>query len=400
MYYLQNNVEIVSGAKQHCIYNLNTGKLYHLDSDDLALIHKVLDGSIPDSGDTQVFVQYLLSEGILTQPNSFLPPIAPIQYGFSADFVWLEVTQNCNLLCRHCYEGSSRAERRPEMAMEHFVRTVDIMKTMNVGHVQLVGGEPLMHSQIKQLIEYAANAFDHVEIFTNGTLLTNELLDIIKGCGASLAFSLYAAEPSVHERVTRTSGSFALTYQRIKDAISKGLEVRVASVEMKDIPEFPLDDLIVNRRTDFPRLTGRADLSLYNRDMLRRKLITKENFKYPIDPDTYYKNKSRHNCFGERLYVDCNLNVFPCAMERRVCYGNLLSEPIEKILHNCLAKMNKDKIVGCKDCEYRYACYDCRCDANNAPIDAKPWYCTYKQDVGEWEDVEKFIDSLIRPDAL
>ena len=66
MYYLQNNVEIVSGAKQHCIYNLNTRKLYHLDSDDLALIYKVLDGSIPDSGDTQVFVQYLLSEGILT----------------------------------------------------------------------------------------------------------------------------------------------------------------------------------------------------------------------------------------------------------------------------------------------------------------------------------------------
>lgn len=61
MYYLQSNVEIVSGAKRHCIYNLNTKKLYHLDSDDLALIHKVLDGSIPDSGDTQVFVQYLLS---------------------------------------------------------------------------------------------------------------------------------------------------------------------------------------------------------------------------------------------------------------------------------------------------------------------------------------------------
>ena len=87
-------------------------------------------------------------------------------------------------------------------------------------------------------------------------------------------------------------------------------------------------------------------------------------------------------------------------MERRVCYGNLLSEPIEKILHNCLAKMNKDTIAGCKDCEYRYACYDCRCDANNAPIDAKPWYCTYKQDVGEWEDVEKFIDSLLWPDTL
>lgn len=31
MYYLQNNVEIVSGAKQHCIYNLNAPCKYLLN---------------------------------------------------------------------------------------------------------------------------------------------------------------------------------------------------------------------------------------------------------------------------------------------------------------------------------------------------------------------------------
>lgn len=396
MYYLQNNVEIVSGAKRHCIYNLNTRKLYSLDSDDLALINKVLDGSISDSDDAQILVQYLLNERILTESNHFLPPFQPVQCGFSADLVWLEITQNCNLVCHHCYECSSRIDCKPEMTMEHFTQAVNILKELNVCHIQLIGGEPLIHSKIEQFIKYAANSFSQVEIFTNGTLLTNELLDIIRECNVSLAFSLYASEPVLHERVTRTKGSFALTYQHIKDAISKGIKVRIASVEMKDVPEFSLDGFFVNRSTDFPRLTGRADLSLYSRDMLRRKLITKENFKYPIAPDTYYRNKLINNCFGERLYIDCDLNVFPCAMERRVCYGNLLSESIERILDNCLAKMNKDKIAGCKDCEYRYACYDCRCDANNAPIDAKPWYCTYNQDVGEWADVEKFIDLLLQ----
>lgn len=33
MYVLQNNVEIVEGAKNSCIYDLNTGKLYNLTGD-------------------------------------------------------------------------------------------------------------------------------------------------------------------------------------------------------------------------------------------------------------------------------------------------------------------------------------------------------------------------------
>ena len=140
--------------------------------------------------------------------------------------------------------------------MEHFTQAVNILKELNVCHIQLVGGEPLIHSKIEQFIKYAANSFSQVEIFTNGTLLTNELLDIIRECNVSIAFSLYASEPVLHDRVTRTKGSFALTYQHIKDAISKGIKVRVSSVEMKDVTEFSLDGLFVGRSTDFPRLTG------------------------------------------------------------------------------------------------------------------------------------------------
>ena len=399
MYCLQTNVEIVSGAKRYCIYNLNTHKMFSMDFDDLRLINKILNEPAPDEHIPQELIRYLLAEGIITETSDLLPLIKVPQRGFSADFVWIEVTQNCNLLCRHCYEGSSRTECKPEISLEHFRLAVDTLKKMGVNHVQLVGGEPLMHSQIEQLISYAANSFSYVEIFTNGTLLTDRLLNTIKTYGASLALSVYAPDPAIHDKVTRTEGSFALTYKHIKNALSKGIEVRIASVEMKDIPQFSIPDLPVSHRTDFPRLTGRANLALYSRDMLKRKLITKENFKYPIYPDNYYNNKSIHNCFGERLYVDCNLNLYPCAMERRICYGNILDTPISEVMSNEFAKMTKDKITGCKDCEYRYACYDCRCDANNAPLNAKPWYCTYNQNEGVWIDVDQFIDSLLLQEA-
>ena len=180
--------------------------------------------------------------------------------------------------------------------------------------------------------------------------------------------------------------------------MDKGIPVRLASVEMKDVPKFDLTSFNVPFRTDLPRLTGRADLSLYSRDMLRRKLITKETFAKPINTEAFYKSKVLHNCFGERLYIDYELNLYPCAMERRITYGNASGTTLDALLHDSIASLTKDKIQGCKDCEYRYACYDCRCDANGAPIDAKPWYCTYDQNSGTWANPETFIDALLTHD--
>ena len=52
-------------------------------------------------------------------------------------------------------------------------------------------------------------------------------------------------------------------------------------------------------------------------------------------------------------------------------------------------ELTKDKVLVCKDCEYRYACFDCRplaADSNygmnysNAPAPR----CTYNPYTGEW----------------
>ena len=94
-------------------------------------------------------------------------------------------------------------------------------------------------------------------------------------------------------------------------AINRKIPIRLASVEMKNVPQFKLTSFEVPFRSDLPRLTGRADLSLYTRDMIKRKLITKKTFSRPVGIQEFYKNKTVHNCFGERLYIDCELNLYP-----------------------------------------------------------------------------------------
>lgn len=395
MYTLQNNVYVISGKKRYCIYDLNTRKIYSLDSEHGSFLEKFI-GSKTTTGDIpQSAKDYFIKSGIAVKKENLVPQLHDHVYKPSIEFAWIEVTQNCNLLCRHCYENSSKILCRSEMKIEDFKYVINCLQSYGIEKIQLVGGEPLCHKDIMQMVKYAAGKLSKIEIFTNGTLLTDELLSIVKKYDISLACSIYSESEMIHDYVTLTEGSLKLTHKNIEDALKRGISVRVASIEMKNVPKFHFTHLKVAHRTDLPRLTGRAGLSLYSKDMLKKKLITKKSFKNPINPESFFKNQRMHNCFGQRVYVDTNLNVFPCAMERRVSYGNLRQKDIKEIYNNDLVLLNKDKVNGCKDCEFRYACYDCRADSNNALIDSKPWYCTYNQDEGIWIDEEIFIDTLL-----
>lgn len=53
-------------------------------------------------------------------------------------------------------------------------------------------------------------------------------------------------------------------------------------------------------------------------------------------------------------------------------------------------QITKDKITGCKDCEFRYICTDCRAYIEEPEdIYSKPLKCGYDPNTGEWEDWSK-----------
>jgi len=52
-------------------------------------------------------------------------------------------------------------------------------------------------------------------------------------------------------------------------------------------------------------------------------------------------------------------------------------------------RLSKDHIEVCKDCEYRYACFDCRVKTNDAEnLYAKSSDCFYNPYTGIWEQKE------------
>jgi radical SAM protein with 4Fe4S-binding SPASM domain len=89
-----------------------------------------------------------------------------------------------------------------------------------------------------------------------------------------------------------------------------------------------------------------------------------------------------------------NGDVIPCEFERNFKYGNIREYSINEILNKeeTISKwnLNFDKIETCKDCEYRYACKDCRALGLSVcgSMTSKNPRCLYDPYQGVWNDYE------------
>ena len=123
-----------------------------------------------DSG----FIDYCLSEGILTLDSiaARRPPVikSPIP---SLRYLELQITDRCNLRCRHCYIGASKNK---ELSLTKLKAVLDEFEAMQGLRLLITGGEPLMHSHFAEFNEILSSYLFRKILFTNGLLLDRKLL--------------------------------------------------------------------------------------------------------------------------------------------------------------------------------------------------------------------------------
>lgn len=311
-------------------------------------------------------------------------------------FAWIEITTKCNLKCVHCYNESD-IHCAEEMSISDYKDVIDSLVNLGVKNIQLIGGEPFVVSNEKltAMLDYSVNKFESIEIFTNGTLLSSMWFEYFVKHRIKIALSVYSYESSMHDLVTGQTGSWDKTNQVIKELRKFGIEYRVCNVLMKNISLGAKKESLyeLSEKKDIIRMSGRASFSLLTDDLIKQRLITKEHFQKPLRPTLCQRNCSGHNCFLNKIYISANKTVYPCVMERRISHCQI-SDDHKINLQDDILSLNKDRINGCKDCEFRYVCFDCRPDSLSGGLYDKPWYCTYHPENGVWDDVDSFISEL------
>ena len=129
------------------------------------------------------------------------------------DFLWLELTNRCNLQCVHCY-----TELHPHSGDRDLLDTSDyelIMLqayTLGCRKIQLIGGEPQLNRDFLRLLAKAKETnFEFIEVFSNLTKLSDDTLEFSAANTICFATSVYSDEPSEHDAITRANSSHANT---------------------------------------------------------------------------------------------------------------------------------------------------------------------------------------------
>jgi len=314
----------------------------------------------------------------------------------SISMAWVEITTKCNLRCRHCYNESSESNHT-YMNMDDYIRVIDELAQLEVLSIQLIGGEPLLVEAFLQMVDYAVGKFKRIEIFTNATLLTKSVIARLSEFDIHVAVSVYSYDANTHDFVTRVDGSHEKSLQAIELLKNHGVTYRVTNVLMAccDIGEKNTNLFTLSTKRDVVRMTGRGNIDLLNSELVRKRLITEATFSEPLNRKLVSRNTRGHNCFARSIYISSDLTVYPCVMERRISHGNLKNGSLRNILRSEIQGLSKNQIEACKDCEFRYACHDCRPDSFSKNLFAKPWYCTYDPSTGIFADVDDFVNQIV-----
>lgn len=413
MYYqLQKHCRLVEGASRGAIYDLQTGKVYSINRGALQLLlacqenslEDLLDVNSPDNKRYLKFFDALTEKGV-----GSLYTLIPAENtnktdleveSVKLDFVWLELTSKCNNRCLHCYGTCGPiTETNDSVPHERWLRLIEEARQAGANAIQLIGGEPLLYPNWRELVLKAKElGFEFIEIFTNATLVDDECVDFFKNYGVNIATTIYADCADVHDQVTLHQGSFAKTMTAIRKILAAQIALRIASIIMKvneneaeKIMQLCQDLGVEVTPPDVIRPTGRGDDYA-----LMPTAYTKPPIKPPFytDAESFAKSKQYHSCLAGKIAVTSTGDIIPCIFARSQVCGNILSQSLEDVLSGQSLKScwhtTKDLVDKCKDCEFRYACSDCRPLAQGSAPD-KSWLacstgCSYNPYTGKWEE--------------
>ncbi|HJQ01103.1 MAG TPA: radical SAM/SPASM domain-containing protein [Jatrophihabitans sp.] len=234
------------------------------------------------------------------------------------EFLWLEITQQCNLHCFHCYTNSSPQWRHPD---RDWRQTLDEAYALGCRNVQFIGGEPMAHPELPDYLAHAHRlGYEFIEVYSNLTMVKDSMLDALEHCQASIATSFYSADQGKHDEITGVRGSFVKTLNGIRAVVNRGLPIRVGMIaEDPDSAEVTAAVTLLGSlgvppsqiRIDHVRPVGRGT---------------------DTTPFESLDETLCGHCWEGRLTVSFDGNCYPCVFARSVPVGNVDSQSIADIV--------------------------------------------------------------------
>ncbi|MFH0828330.1 MAG: radical SAM protein [Candidatus Omnitrophota bacterium] len=293
--------------------------------------------------------------------------------------VMFELTYECNFQCCHCYIPKSFREkyRKRQLKTKQVFRVIDELKEAGCLYLGFTGGEPFVRPDTMLILEYAKKQGFQVIIYTNGSLLNQEIVRKLAVINPNkVDITLPGVSKQVFESITGIPGSRGAVFKGIgllhKNKIALGFKtclLKQNAEETSKIKEFSLS-LNAQHRLD-TLLCARLDGSI-------------EPYEYrgelPVSKKSKIAIKKKPVCEGECASKSKNpASLFTCGAGKsqaaitpagglKLCL--MISHPVYDLLSMSFSKawgklktfagnIKPDKSYSCLECGLKLYCKWC-----------------------------------------
>jgi MoaA/NifB/PqqE/SkfB family radical SAM enzyme len=236
------------------------------------------------------------------------------------NFLWLELTNRCNLQCVHCYtESHPLSGDRDVLTTAAYESVMRQAYALGCRRLQFIGGEPQLHPDFLRLLGAAKETgYEFIEVFTNLTRLRDDTLRFAAEAGIRFATSVYSDDPAVHNAITKVGSSHTRTIGNLRRLIDHGVGTRAAIIRIDQPPE------AVERTKHFLRGLGVPSVRVGEVRAFGRGQALLDQ---PAVPDGLCGH-----CWAGKLCVAPDGDAYLCVMARQWPVGNVLEAPLAEIV--------------------------------------------------------------------
>ncbi len=287
----------------------------------------------------------------------------------------IELTHRCNLSCIHCYLSTapSRAAAPPrkELSAQQWCDVLGQAAEAGCLDLLVTGGEPLLRPDFGEIYRRAKELGMLVTVFTNGTLISERILDLLADLPPQqVEVSLYGATAVTCDAVTGVGGSFKRAMAGIRGLVDRGVPTALKTMaltvnlhEMKD-----LERLAAGMGLPF-----RLDAALFpcsdgNRAPLQWRIGAAEAAELEFGVDGLAQRWCEH--YGRMKDAPAEKGLIPCgAGATAFCVDptgilkpcQMMDEPIHDLLKGSFRQGWEEAMAGLRDTRPggEYLCGSC-----------------------------------------
>ncbi len=251
---------VLKNLEERYLYDIEKDELYELNEDGYQFLLRICRGeSPPVRQEDEEFIRFCLDENLIafSEAPSQRKIVSNPSPAPSLRYLELQITNRCNLRCRHCYIGEGSHQ---DLSRKQIEKVLDQFEEIQGLRLLLSGGEPLLHPHFWQLNEILRDYPFRSVLLSNGTLISREVAKKLRVHEVQISLD---GMKEGHDSL-RGRGTFEKAITAVNHLQEANIRVSVATmIHRRNLSEFDrLASLLQSKRieewnVDVPCVEGR-----------------------------------------------------------------------------------------------------------------------------------------------